>query len=366
MKLEKRHFGTLDSGEEVELFLFTNKNGYTCAFTNFGAYLVSCLAPDKKGKTTEVTLGYEDFEGYRNGSAFLGATVGRFANRISGSSFTIDGKVYHVTKTKGDNHLHGGREGFNKKLWKAETEGSNERLRCIFSRTSPDGEEGYPGNLEVKVIFELNEDNELSIEYRAETDKPTPVNLTNHAYWNLEGEGSPTVLNHLLTLNSSSFLPTDNEQIPTGDIADVSVPIPGDEEGRSGKADSVMDFRSAKAIGKDFDRAPGVYGGYDHCFLIDGWKKGLEKPLPAAVLADPVSGRQMTVSTTMPGIQLYTGNHLGSVKGRAPEPYPAHSAVCLETQHLPDAVNNDTFPDCILRPGQVYRHITVHRFSVAS
>ena len=344
--MEKETFGKTPDGETVEIFTLTNNHGLKAKVTTWGAGLVAMLVPDRKGVLADVTLGFDKLDSYLAGHPHFGVTTGRFANRIAKGKFTLDGTTHTLATNNGQNHLHGGLKGFDKRNWKATAEGNAVR----FTHTSADGEEGYPGTLQVAVTYTLTDADELRLDYEATTDKPTVLNLTNHAYWNLAGAGAGDILCHELTLHASRYLPVDDGSIPTGKIEPV--------------AGGPMDFTQPKTIARDFAQMTGKPGGYDHCFIID-------QPLPpgmlnvAAEIRDPASGRTMTISTTEPGIQLYTANYLdGTVIGKGGSVYKKNSAFCLETQHYPDSPNQPAFPTTVLRPGQTLRSTTVHRFSI--
>ena len=341
-KIQREVFGRTADGTEIEIFTLTNSQGLRARVTTWGAGLVDMLVPDRKGTLADVTLGFEKLDGYLGSHPFFGSTAGRYANRIAKGKFTLDGKEYTLATNNGANHLHGGRKGFDKKVWKAEA-GAGVR----FTYTSADGEEGYPGTLKVAVTYVLTDKNELRIDYEATTDKPTILNLTNHAYWNLAG--AETILGHELTLHAEKFTPVDGGSIPTGKIEPV--------------AGGPMDFRKAKKIGRDFAQMTGTPGGYDHNFVLD-------KPAPgaltlAAELHESDSGRVLKISTTEPGVQFYTGNYLdGSLTGKGGRLYKKNAGLCLETQHFPDSPNHANFPSTVLRPGETFRSTTVHEFSV--
>jgi aldose 1-epimerase len=330
----------------------SNKNVIEVEITNFGATVVTLRVPDKAGKAADVVLGYYTLEGYESGTAYLGATVGRYGNRIAGGKFSIGGKSYTLPKNNGENTLHGGIVGFNKKVWKAREIASKDGESLEMTYLSPDGEEGFPGNLSVKVVFTLPaERNELKIDYSATTDKDTVVNLTNHSYFNLAGEGNGDILDHVLTLHAKQFTPVNKGLIPTGELRDV--------------AGTPMDFTSATAIGKrindDYEQL--VLGkGYDHNWVL---ARGAGKGLTLAAEAyDPKSGRTLEVLTTEPGVQFYSGNFLdGSAKGKGGKAYQQRAAFCLETQHFPDSPNQPKFPSTLLKPGAALHSETVFRFS---
>jgi len=349
--IRKQSFGKTASGEQVDLYSLTNKKGMDVSITNFGATVVTLRVPDRAGKAADVVLGYDTLEGYENGKSYFGATVGRYANRIGGGKFSIDGKEYTLPKNDGNNTLHGGIVGFNKKIWKARELPANDSAVLELSYLSPDGEEGFPGNLSVKVVFTLPANrNELKIDYTATTDKDTVLNLSNHSYFNLAGEGVGNILDQVLTLHAKQFTPVDKTLIPTGELRDVA-PTP-------------LDFNSATAIGKrineDYEQL--VFGkGYDHNWVLaSGGGKGLSI---AAEAYEPKSGRMLKVLTTEPGVQFYSGNFLDGSTGKGGKAYPRRSAFCLETQHFPDSPNHASFPSTLLKPNAVFQSHTVFRFS---
>lgn len=347
--VQKTVFGTMPDGREAYLFTLRNAAGMEVQVTNYGAYIVSCTAPDKQGKFENVTLGVPTFADYLKGTPNLGPVVGRFGNRIAKGRFTLDGQEYKLAVNNGANHLHGGLVGFDKKLWSA-TEANGAEPAVTLHYTSPDGEEGYPGNLSVDVTYTLQKDNGLRIDYKATTDKPTVLNLTNHAYFNLSGM-KHDAMSHVLTINADHFLPTDNTQIPTGERRPV--------------AGTVFDFRKPTVVGErvnDTAEEQIRFGnGYDHCWVF------AEKPTSlrlGATLYEPESGRYMEMFTTEPAVQLYTGNHLnGKFQGREGVPFTRRYGLCLETQHFPDSPNKPDFPATTLRPGETYKTTTVYRFS---
>ena len=344
MKITKKLYGTTPNGENINIYTLSNDNKISVEIINYGGTLTSVKMPDKNGKIEEITLGFDSLEGYLSAHPFFGVTVGRFANRIGKGKFELEGREYKLAINDGENHLHGGIKGFDKVIWQDEALEESDRVGVILKYTSKDGEEGYPGTLQVKVIYSLNKKNELKIEYYAETDKATPVNLTNHTYWNLKGAGSGTIRDHQLTLNCSKFLNGDKGLLPTGEIKDA--------------VDTPMDFTKPKLIGKEIDN---VAGGYDHCFVIN---RGNEKLSFAAKVYEASTGRAMEIYTTKPAIQFYSGNFLDNVKGREGKVFPKHGALCLETEYYPDAVNKPNFPSAILNPGEKYFHETVHKLSV--
>ncbi len=339
--VQKENFGKTSDGEAVEIYTISNSNGLRARVMTWGAGLVDMLAPDREGTLADVTLGFDKLDGYLTRHPYFGTTTGRYANRIAKGAFTLDGKTYKLATNNGPNHLHGGLKGFDMRNWKGEAVASGVR----FSYTSADGEEGYPGTLKVAITYTLTDKNELRLDYEATTDKPTVVNLTNHAYWNLAGAGAGDILEHELTLHAAKFTAVDDTSIPTGKIEAV--------------AGGAMDFTTAKAVGKDFAK---VAGGYDHNYVIEGAKAGALTP--AAEVREPKSGRVMKVSTTEPGVQFYTGNYLNSsVIGKGGKAYQKHYGLCLETQHYPDSPNRPEFPTTTLRPGETFRSTTVYEFS---
>ncbi len=353
--IRKESFGKTASGAQIDLYTLSNKKGMEVAITDFGATVVALKVPDRAGKAADVVLGFDTLEGYENGTAYFGATVGRYGNRIGGGQFAIDGNTYTLPKNNGNNTLHGGVVGFNKRVWKAQEIASKDGESVEMSYLSADGEEGFPGDLSVKVVFTLPADrNELKINYTATTDKDTVLNLTNHSYFNLAGEGNGDILDHLLTLHAKKLTQVDKTLIPTGELRDV--------------ADTPMDFTSATAIGKRINEnyEQLVFGkGYDHNWVIaSGGGKGLTLTL-AAEAYDPKSGRKLDVLTTEPGVQFYSGNFLdGSAKGKGNKAYGQRAAFCLETQHFPDSPNHPNFPSTLLKPNSVFHSRTAFRFSV--
>lgn len=342
MRLQKQSYGRLADGAAVDKYGFSNARGLAAEVITYGGILTSLTMPDRRGKTANVNLGFETLEEYLAKSPFFGALVGRFANRITRGTFTIEGRQYRLACNNGPNHLHGGLKGFDKVLWKAKPFQEKNSAGVVLSYTSPDGEEGYPGTLRLTVTCRLTEDNELSFEYLAKTDRPTPLNLTQHSYWNLAGAG--TVLDHELQLDCPFYLPVDAELIPTGEVLSVR--------------GTPLDFTSSKPIGRDIGK---MSGGYDHCWVGGTAERAFRR---LATLYEPSGGRGMEVWTTMPGVQLYTGNFLNGLAGAGGAVYNKHYGLCLETEHFPDAPNRPHFPSCILLPGGVYSHKTAHRFFV--
>ncbi len=344
-------FGKSKDGKQVHLHTLKNEKGMVARISTLGATLVELHVPDKNGKSEDVILGWDNAEGYQSeDNQYFGCTTGRVCNRIAKGKFTLDGKEYTLAINNEPNHLHGGVErSLDKVVWKAKAFKPKSGLAGLrFSYTSPDGEEGYPGKLTITVSYVIMEENILRISYNAKTDKATPVNLTNHAYFNLAGAGSPTVLNHLLKLNADKHTPTDDTLIPTGKIEAV--------EG------TPLDFRKMKKIGARIEKLTDTAAlGYDHNFVLN--KKGDQKMQLAAILREPKSGRTLTIRTTEPGIQFYSGNFLKGQVGKDGKTYAHRSAVCLETQHYPDSVNQKIFPSTILKPGETYSSTTAYSFT---
>ncbi|HEY6170612.1 MAG TPA: aldose epimerase family protein [Verrucomicrobiae bacterium] len=342
-------FGITQSGAAAGLFTLKNKQGLTATVTSRGATLVSLLAPDRHGRFADLTTGFDDVGGYESkDNASFGCTVGRFANRIGGARFTLDGKTYTLLANSGKNHIHGGGPlAFAKVVWHAEPFARANEQGVVFTHTSADGEEGYPGTMKVKVTFTLTDKNELRLDYEATSDQPTVVNLANHAYWNLAGVGHGDILGHLLTLHADRYTLVDDDLIPTGEIA----PVKG----------TPLDFTTPHKIGERIPPHESSAHGYDHNFIVNGEPGKLR---PAARVVDPNSGRVLEIQTTEPAIQLYTGNHLRGQKGKGGVAYERRSAFCLEAQHYPDSPNKPQFPSTVLRPGETYRQTTVHIFSV--
>ncbi len=339
MKITDRLFGRTRDGRDVVLYTLSGTGGVEVSVMTYGATLVSLKTPDRSGTPGEVTLGFDSLEPYLDVHPYFGATIGRVANRIAGGRFNLDGREYRLAlNEEGRTHLHGGNVGFDRALWSAEISEN----RVVFSYLCPDGEEGYPGNLEVKAIYALTDQGELIFEYLARTDKATPVNLTNHTYWNFAGNG--TILDHELQMSCDRYLPIDANLIPTGEIRDVS-------------REPAMDFRSTRRIG---ERIGDVPGGYDHCHVIE--PAGARGPAPVLRVRDSKTGRGMQMWSTQPGVQLYTGNFLDGIRGRCGTRYHRHTGFSAETQGFPNAVNEPRFPSCVLRPGETYHHVIRLRF----
>ena len=346
--VKKEAFGKTEDGKKVDAYILTNKNGLQAKIITYGAMLTEMLVPDKNGNLGDVVLGHDKLEDYLDGHSYFGVTTGRVANRIAKGKFTLDGHEYSLATNNDPNHLHGGIEGIDKKVWSAREVRSKQGEAVAFSYVSPDGEEGYPGELKMKVTYTLTDDNELRIDYLATTNKATPVNLTNHAYWNLAGKGQ--ILDHVLQLNADHYTPVDKTGIPTGEIL---------------KVDDVMSFLKPTKIGARIDDAKlaGEPGGYDHNYCLNKTEFG--KISIAARVEEETSGRTLEIFTTEPGIQFYTGNFLdGTEIGKGGWKYEFRNAFCLETQHFPDSINKPHFPSTVLRPKEKYTQTTIHKFGV--
>jgi aldose 1-epimerase len=343
-------FGKTRDGRAVEIYTLTNANGLEMHVITYGGIITSLKVPDRTGHLDDVVLGFDTLDGYLKDPPYFGALVGRYGNRIAKGQFTLNGATYKLATNNGPNHLHGGVKGFDKVIWNAVPGDSADGVSVTLTRTSPDGEEGYPGNLQATVRYTLTDKNELAIEYRATTDKATPVNLTQHSYFNLAAD-SGDVLGHELTIHASRYTPVDATLIPTGELA----PVQG----------TPFDFQKATAIGARIGADNAQLkngGGYDHNWVLDRKGPGLQ---PAARLVDPKSGRTLEVATTEPGLQFYSGNFLdGSITGKGGRVYKHRTGLCLETQHYPDSPNHPSFPSTILQPGQTYSSKTVFTFGI--
>ena len=352
---EESIFGKLPDGQEVKIFVLTNASGMTVKVTEYGAILVSIEAADRNGKFADLSHGYDTLEGWLTNTSYFGSTVGRFGNRIADGKFSLDGKTYELATNNDPGgipcHLHGGLKGYDKVLWKGETFEKKNSSGVIFTYTSKDGDEGYPGNLSMEVTYTLNNNNELIWEAKATTDAPTVLNLVHHSYWNLSGDAETSINDHELTLFADHYLPTNKGLIPTGDKAPV--------------AGTPMDFTKPHLIGErvgDQFEALKFGGGYDHAWVLSGQKEG--ELTRAAKLRDPKTGRTMEILTNQPAIQFYGGNFLdGTVTGKGEITYEHRTALCLETEGWPDAPNNPEAPSAVFRPGETYSHKMVHRFS---
>lgn len=345
MNARQESYGQMPDGTPVELYTLVNANGLKAKIINYGAILVSLEVPDRNGKLADVVLGYNSLDDYLKRGGLFGAVVGRYANRIGGAKFTLNGVEYQLAPNNRPNHIHGGKKGFDKVIWRLEDlRGDGSEAAVKLSYVSQDGEEGYPGNLACSVTYTLTKDNELKINYEAETDKATVVNLTNHSYFNLAGHGAGDVLDHVLTLNADKYTVFNDALIPTGEIRSVK--------------GTPLDFTTPTRIGA---RIAEMGAGYDQNYVLDG---GGGSPALCARVQEPTSGRVMEVYTTEPGVQLYTGNWLNSsVTGKGGKVYGKHGGFCLETQHYPDSPNKPNFPSVVLNPGQKFASVTVFKFS---
>ena len=348
-KVTKQDFGTAD-GQPITLYTLTNAHGMSISAMNYGATVVKLLVPDKSGKSDDIVLGFDDLAGYlgEKGGPYFGATIGRYGNRIAKGQFSLEGHSYQLATNDGPNALHGGKKGFDKCVWEAEIV-STSPPSVLFSRISPDGEEGYPGTMKVSVQLTVTEANQMKFYYTATTDKPTVVNLTHHTYFNLGGAGSGTILDELLTLKADAYTPVNSTLIPTGEIKKV--------EG------TPMDFRKPTAIGDRIQQVGGKPVGYDHNFVLYDAGKGVRE---IATVHDPKTGRVMTVLSDQPGVQFYSGNFLdGTLTGKNGKDYQQYDALCLEPQHFPDSPNEPKFPSVVLEPGAKYHSTIIYAFSVA-
>lgn len=337
------------AGQDVLIYTLRNSKGIELRVMNYGGIIISLNVPDREGRSADIVLGFDNFEGYEGNSPYFGAIIGRYANRIANGEFSLEGNKYKLAKNNGTNSLHGGTKGFDKVLWRSETIESEHSRGIAFTYVSKNGEEGYPGTLKTTVVYTLTDNNELILEYQAITDKASPVNLSQHSYFNLAGEGSKDVLSHVLTINADRFTPVDKTLIPTGELRTVR--------------QTPFDFTKPTAMGAHVDENEEqltIAGGYDHNFVIN--KSGLEPSLAARVY-EPASGRVIEVYTDQPGLQFYSGNFLdGSIKGKHGHRYGRRSGFCLEAQHFPDSPNHPNFPSTILKPGEVFRSKTIYKF----
>jgi aldose 1-epimerase len=345
--VEKTEFGKMPDGTVIEAFTLYNTQGASAKIITYGATLTELHVPDRNGKMGDVVLGFDNLEGYVQGPhPYFGATIGRYGNRIAKGKFTLDGKEYQLATNNGPNSLHGGPTGFDKRVWKAEPVEVKDGAAVKFTYLSKDGEENFPGNLTASVTYTLTNSNEIKLEYSAETDKDTVVNLTNHSYFNLSGDGSGNILKYILYTNADKYTPVDSTLIPTGEIASVE--------------NTPLDFRKPTEIGLRIGEIKGI-GGYDHNFVLNG-KAGTLRI--AARVTDPASGRQIEVWTTEPGVQFYSAIGLdGSIKGIGGVAYQKYGAICLETQHYPDSPNRPNFPSAELKPGMKFHSETIYKFS---
>ena len=342
MTLRKQAYGRLADGTAVEKYTLATTRGVTAELLSYGGILTSLTMPDRRGRTGNVTLGFDELEGYTTLSPYFGALLGRCANRIAGGAFTLAGRRYSLACNNGPNHLHGGISGFDKAVWKARPFQKADVAGLVLRHLSKDGEEGYPGSLQVEATVSLSEAGKLSIQFSARADQPTPVNLSQHSYWNLAGSG--TVLDHELQLDCPFYLPVDQTLIPTGEILSVT--------------GTPMDFTRSKPVGRDIGKVP---GGYDHCWAGAGSEHSFRR---LATLYEPSGGRGLEVWSTLPGVQFYSGNFLDGLAGAGGVIYNRHSGLCLEAEYFPDSVNRPHFPDCRLSPGQTYSHRIEYRFFV--
>jgi aldose 1-epimerase len=344
--ISKSEFGKLPDDTLIDAYTLHNIHGASATIITYGATLTKLFVPDKTGQLGDVVLGFDKLESYEGDPhPYFGATIGRYGNRIANGKFTLDGKEYHLYINNAPNTLHGGKVGFDRRVWKAATSENAQGESVRFTYVSPDGEEGYPGTLTVSVTYTLTNSNELQIKYAAETDKPTVLNLTNHSYFNLAGTGD--ILEHVLQLNADNYTPVDSTLIPTGQISSV--------------ANTPLDFRKPTPIGAHIGELKDI-GGYDHNYVLNGKPATLRL---AGKVEDPSTGRQMEVWTTEPGMQFYSAIHLDpSIVGKGGKPYQKYGALCLETQHYPDSPNHPTFPTTVLRPGQKFTSETIYKFSV--
>jgi len=346
--LEKLNFGQTFDGKPVDLYVMSNSRGMIAKIMTYGAIVTELRVPDRKGKLNDVVLGFDTLDGYLRGHPYFGAIVGRVANRIAKGRFTLNGVTYTLAANNGPNHLHGGLKGFDKVVWEAEPVPFKNGVAVRFSYLSKDGEEGYPGNLKVSVLYTLTENNELRLDYTATTDKDTLVNLSNHSYWNLAGAENGGILNHELMLYADKFTPVDETLIPTGELK----PVEG----------TPMDFRKPTLIGAHIKDVGGNPVGYDHNYVVNKPSGGLSL---VARVYEPASGRVMEVFSTELGVQFYSGNFLdGTIIGKKGVTYQQYHGFCLETQYFPDAINHPNFPSIVLKPGKTYTQTTIYKFTV--
>ena len=356
-QVTRSDFGVTPEGDSVDVFTLTNANGMTMRVTNLGGIILSLEVPDRDGTFEDVVLGFDSLQGYtseayRAANPYFGALIGRYGNRIEDAQFSLDGETYTLAANNGPNHLHGGDRGFDRVVWTAEPFQAADSVGLVLTYTSPDGEEGYPGQLDTRVTYTLTNDNEVVFDYHATTTEATPVNLTQHSYFNLDGEGEGTILDHELTINADAFTPVDSTLIPTGEIR----PVDG----------TPLDFQEPTSIGARIDvdhRQLNIAGGYDHNFVLR--RQDSDSLRLAATVYEPDSGRLMEVLTTEPGMQFYSGNFLdGSLTGKQGGAYERNAGFALETQHFPNSPNQPDFPSTIVRPGETYSSRTVYRFAV--
>ena len=346
-------FGTLPSGQEIFLYTFRNSNGFTVSITNFGGRIVRVLTPDRRGRFADVVLGFDALNGYVAKNPYFGALIGRYANRIAGGRFTLDGHQYQLDLNSGESTLHGGKIGFDSVAWDTSVLDDGTHTGLVLEHTSPDGDEGFPGTLKVRVTYHVTEDNQIHIHFHATTDKKTVLNLTNHSYFNLSGIGGTQILDHVVTVHADRFVPANEHLVPTGELAIV--------------AETPFDFRKPTAIGDRIDSEHEqlhLAEGYDHTYVLNGQGHRL---FHAARALHPATGRTLDVDTTQPGVQFYTGNHLaGKVVGKGGVAYGFRTGLCFEAQHFPDSPNHPNFPSTVLEPNNVFDSTTIFRFGVAS
>lgn len=350
MNIERADFGKTEQGEQVERYTLRNANGLTAQVLTYGAIIYSLEVPDKNGHLTNITANCASLADYETKSPCFGALLGRYANRIAHGRFLLEGRPVSVSRNAGPNHIHGGFRGFHKRVWQAEPTQNDDLVGLKLTYVSRDGEEGYPGTVVCTVRYELDNQNQWKMAYSAQTDQPTVINISNHAYWNLAGAQSGTVLDHILTVNADRYLPADRQLIPTGEI----VPVEG----------TPVDFRQPHRVGERMSqiKEPQFGGGYDHCLVVNHAVPG-DLAFCARVY-DPQSGRTMEVFTTQPGVQIFTANFRTSLQAPGGYTYPKHLGLCLETQHFPDSPNHPQFPSTELKPGQTYQETTLLRFGV--
>lgn len=350
MSISKKHFGTTKKGEEVTLYTLENKNGMKAEFIDFGAILVNLFTADKEGKLSDVVLGYDNLDAYENGNGpGFGSFIGRHANRIGGAVFTLSGKTYELEKNDGENNLHGGTPGYNKVIYQVETASEEKKDSITFSRRSPDMEQGFPGNFDVKMTYELTEKNELVLKYEGVSDKDTLVNLTNHTYFNLAGHNAGSILNHEVKIAAKQFTPTTDDLIPMGERMDV--------------AGTPMDFNNWKRIGDEIEaefKPLVIAGGYDHNYVLERPDDG--QVLKVAELRESGTGRHMEVWTDLIGMQFYTGNFIMGEDGKEGAHYEKRDGVCFETQFFPNSCNVESFKSCELKAGKTFKSTTVYAF----
>jgi aldose 1-epimerase len=345
MNLKTIPFGATKDGRKIQLFECANANGYKLSLLDYGAHLAKFEAPDRDGQIANVAIGFDSIDGYLHRHPYFGSTVGRFCNRIAKGKFSVDGVEYSLALNDGPNTLHGGNVGFDQHVWESEVIESAKESGVVFRRRSLDREEGFPGNVDVVAKYTLNDKNEITIHFTATSDKTTPINLTNHTYWNLAGAGSGPILEHALRIEADKYLAVDDNLIPTGELASVS--------------GTPLDFTTFQTIGSRIQQIEGDPVGYDHCYALRSQDGSLAL---AAIAHDPRSGRRMEVLTTQPGIQFYSSNFLDG--SAASGGFKQYAALCLETQHYPDSPNQPKFPSSLLKPGETFQQTTVHRFSV--